>query len=151
MSTEILYYQDIIQLIPHRYPFLFIDKVQDIILGESAVGIKNVSINEDFFKGHFPDNPIMPGVLITEAMAQTACVLVMKTLRSKEQAPDNPMVYFMSVKEAKFRKPVYPGMTLHMHVSKEQERGTIWRFRGQTYVENVLMSEATFTAMIAHA
>lgn len=151
MSTEILYYQDIIQLIPHRYPFLFIDKVQDIILGESAVGIKNVSINEDFFKGHFPDNPIMPGVLITKAMAQTACVLVMKTLRSKEQAPDNPMVYFMSVKEAKFRKPVYPGMTLHMHVSKEQERGTIWRFRGQTYVENVLMSEATFTAMIAHA
>lgn len=138
-------------LIPHRYPFLLIDKMIDIHLGESAVGIKNVSLNEWFFQGHFPDHPIMPGVLIIEALAQTAATLVMKTLTVQNggEKPGN-IVYFMSIDEAKFRKPVGPGDVIHLKVKKEKARGFIWKFKGEAWVGDELADEATFTAMITN-
>jgi 3-hydroxyacyl-[acyl-carrier-protein] dehydratase len=144
-----LNHQDIIFLIPHRYPFLLVDQIEDIFLGKSAVGIKNVSINEWYFQGHFPHYPIMPGVLIVEAMAQTAGALVVKTLQEQGEASDSSTVYFMSIEEAKFRKPVHPGDTLRMKVEKERSRGNIWKFKGEAWIEDGLASEAIFTAMIA--
>lgn len=146
--------QEIMQLIPHRYPFLLIDKVVDIELGLSAVGIKSVSMNEWYFQGHFPGHPILPGVLIVEAMAQTAGVLVNKTLQvergNQPSSSDGNLVYFMSIEEAKFRKPVVPGDTLHLKVIKEKSRGTIWKFRGEAWVGDTLTDEAIFTAMIVN-
>jgi 3-hydroxyacyl-[acyl-carrier-protein] dehydratase len=136
----------IMRLIPHRYPFLLIDKVADLIPDVSATGIKNVTYNEPFFQGHFPGHPIMPGVMIIEAMAQTAAVMVMETL--KRTADEGLVVYFMSVDEARFRKPVVPGDTLHIHVAKRQHRGAVWKFEGQAKVGDVLNAEAVFTAMI---
>lgn len=136
--------EQIMQMIPHRYPFLLIDKVTDIIHGASAVGIKNVTINEPFFQGHFPQHPIMPGVLIIEAMAQTAAVLVMETTGKTAGG----LVYFMSVEGARFRKPVRPGDSLHIHVEKQQHRGTVWKFKGEARVDGTLMAEATYAAMI---
>lgn len=109
--------KEIQNLIPHRYPMLLVDRLENIVEGESATGIKNVTMNEWFFQGHFPDNPVMPGVLIVEAMAQTAGALVMYS--TKKEASDK-LVYFMSISEAKFRKPVLPGDTLHIHVKKEK-------------------------------
>lgn len=144
---------DIMELIPHRYPFLLIDKLTEIIPGISAVGIKNVSMNEWFFQGHFPDHPIMPGVLIIEAMAQTAAALVIKSMRlesSKTNTDNGNMVYFMSVEEAKFRKPVTPGDVLQLKVTKDRARGNVWRFKGQAFVDGVLVDEALFTAMIVN-
>jgi 3-hydroxyacyl-[acyl-carrier-protein] dehydratase len=136
---------DIMALIPHRYPMLLIDRVEDILLGESAVGIKNVSMNEWYFQGHFPGKPILPGVLTVEAMAQTAAVLVMKTLGIKEEK----LVYFMSFEEAKFRKPVCPGDVLLLKVTKDKSRGPVWKFKGEAIVDGNLVAEATFAAMIA--
>lgn len=135
----------IMELIPHRYPFLLIDRVKDIKLGESAVGIKNVTINEQLFQGHFPGHPIFPGVLIVEAMAQTAASLVVSTL-----GPDaeNKLVYFMTIDEARFRKPVVPGDQLHIHVTVERSRGAVWKFKGEAKVDGVLHAEAIFSAMI---
>ena len=122
-------------LIPHRYPFFFIERIENVILGESAVGIKNVSVNEWYFQGHFPDHPIMPGVLIVEALAQTAAALVMKTLTVQNggEKPGN-LVYFMSIDEAKFRRPVVPGDVLRLKVIKERSRGHIWKFKGEAWV-----------------
>ncbi len=135
----------IMRMIPHRYPFLMIDKVADIVVNESAVGIKNVSIAEPHFQGHFPSRPVMPGVLIIEAMAQTAAVLVVKTLGVEAEGK---LVYFMSVDKARFRKPVVPGDVLHVHVSKDRMRGNVWRFVGEAKVDGTLCAEATFAAMI---
>jgi 3-hydroxyacyl-[acyl-carrier-protein] dehydratase len=135
----------IMQMIPHRYPFLLIDRVIDIIAGESAVGIKNVSINEGYFQGHFPRDPVMPGVLIIEAMAQTAAVLVVYTLGA---AFEGKLVYFMTIDNARFRRPVFPGDRIHVHVTKERQRGMVWRFRGEAKVEDQVVAEATFAAMI---
>lgn len=140
---------EIQRLIPHRYPFLLIDKLVDVHLGQEAVGVKNVTMNEWFFPGHFPGNPIMPGVLIIEAMAQAAGTLVVKTLEHRENNVDSKKgVYFMSIEEAKFRKPVYPGDVLHLKVSFIKSRGAVWKFQGQAWVGDQLMSEAKFTAMI---
>lgn len=141
---------EIQNLIPHRYPFLLIDRIEHVLLGESAVGIKNVTLNEWYFQGHFPDHPIMPGVLIIEALAQTAAALVMKTLTVQNggEKPGN-MVYFMSIDEAKFRRPVVPGDVLHLKVVKDRARGHIWKFKGEAWVGDELADEATFTAMIA--
>lgn len=136
----------IMQRIPHRYPFLMIEKVIDIVPGESCTGIKNVSVNEPFFQGHFPGHPIMPGVLIVEAMAQTAATLVVDSLRGVDSSTH--VVYFMSVEEARFRKPVMPGDQLHIKVKKERNRGNVWKFRGDVFVDETLVAEATFTAML---
>lgn len=133
------------EMIPHRYPFLMIDKVTDVTPGESAVGIKNVTVNEPFFQGHFPSFPVMPGVLIVEAMAQTAAVLVMDTLGIEAEGR---LVYFMSIESARFRKPVRPGDTVRIFVEKQQTRGNVWKFKGEARVDGTLMSEATYSAMI---
>ncbi|SDG90818.1 3-hydroxyacyl-ACP dehydratase FabZ [Roseospirillum parvum] len=135
----------IMQMIPHRYPILMVDRVIDVMPGASAVGIKNVSANEPFFQGHFPQRPVMPGVLIVEAMAQTAAVLVVETL-----GPDaeGKLVYFMSVDSARFRKPVEPGDRLELHVKKERSRGSVWKFSAEGKVGDTLVAEATYAAMI---
>jgi 3-hydroxyacyl-[acyl-carrier-protein] dehydratase len=135
----------IMHAIPHRYPFLMIDRVVDLLLDQSAIGIKNVSANEGFFAGHFPGHPVMPGVLIIEAMAQTAAVLVVETL-----GPDaaGKVVYFMTIENAKFRRPVVPGDQLRLAVAKERSRGNVWKFSGTATVDGVSAAEATFAAMI---
>ena len=133
------------KLIPHRYPFLMIDKVVNIVEGQSIVGIKNVTVNEPFFPGHFPNHPVMPGVLIVEAMAQTSAVLVMHTLGATAHGK---VVYFMSVEGSKFRKPVVPGDVLHIHCEAQKSRGNVWRFSGVAKVEGVKVAEAVYTAMI---
>ena len=135
----------IMQMIPHRDPFLMVDEVIDLIPAESATGVKHVSPDEYYFKGHFPQRPIMPGVLIVETMAQTAAIVVVYTLGA---AFEGKLVYFMSVDEARFRKPVFPGDTLMVHVTKQRNRGNVWKFRGEAKVGNTLVAEAVYTAMI---
>lgn len=137
--------EDIQRLLPHRYPMLMIDRVIDLEPGLRATGVKNVSINEPFFQGHFPGHPVMPGVLIIEAMAQTAAVVVVATL---ERERDGSVVYFMSIDQARFRKPVVPGDTMFLHVEKQRSRGNVWKFRGLAKVNDVLVAEATYAAMI---
>jgi len=136
----------IMKRIPHRYPFLLIERVIDIVPAESCTGIKNVSVNEPYFQGHFPGHPIMPGVLIIEAMAQTAATLVVDSMEGVDCATH--VVYFMSVEDARFRKPVMPGDQLHIKVKKERRRGDVWKFRGEAYVDDTLVAEATYTAML---
>ncbi|MEI6730871.1 MAG: 3-hydroxyacyl-ACP dehydratase FabZ [Pseudomonadota bacterium] len=135
----------IMQMIPHRYPFLLIDRVINIVDGESATGLKNVTFNEPHFTGHFPQKPIMPGVLIIEAMAQTAALLVVHTLGA---AAEGKLVYFMSIEEAKFRKPVMPGDCLEIHVQKLKSRGNVWKFACEAYNAAGKTAEATISAMI---
>ncbi len=137
--------QRIMEMIPHRDPFLLIDKVVDLAKDARATGIKTISPDEYYFRGHFPRRPVMPGVLIVEAMAQTAAVLVVHTL-----GPDweNRLVYFMSIDHARFRRPVLPGDTLHIHVTKQRHRGNVWKFDGQAKVGGQLAAEAVFAAMI---
>jgi 3-hydroxyacyl-[acyl-carrier-protein] dehydratase len=137
--------QRIMEMIPHRHPFLMIDKVVDAVANERATGIKNVSINEQYFQGHFPTRPVMPGVLIIEAMAQTAAVLVVHTLGP---ASEGKLVYFMTVDNARFRRPVVPGDCLHVHVTKQRNRGNVWKFEGRAEVGGQLAAEAVFAAMI---
>jgi 3-hydroxyacyl-[acyl-carrier-protein] dehydratase len=133
------------QMIPHRYPMLMIDRIVDVIPNVRATGIKNVTINEPFFQGHFPSFPVMPGVLIIEAMAQTAAVLVVGSLGPDKEGR---LVYFMSIDSARFRKPVVPGNTIHIHVEKQRNRGNVWKFKGEAKVDGVLVAEATYAAMI---
>lgn len=142
---EVIDIEEIKRLIPHRYPFLLIDFVKGINLGKSAIGIKNVTINEPFFPGHFPKEPIMPGVLIVEALAQTAAVLVVKTIN---QADEDLLVYFMSMNNTKFRKLVRPGDTLSLKVEVIQNRRNVWRFCGTALVSNEIVAESEFTAMM---
>jgi 3-hydroxyacyl-[acyl-carrier-protein] dehydratase len=137
--------QQILELIPHRYPLLLVDRVKDIVPGESATGIKNVTMNEPQFQGHFPGMPIMPGVMIIEAMAQTAAVLVTKTL---DETGTKKNVLFMSIDNARFRAKVTPGDVLHIKVQKVQQRGPVWKFNGIVEVEGKKVAEADFAAMI---
>ena len=134
----------IMEMLPHRYPFLMIDRIRDIVPNESIVGVKNVTINEPFFQGHFPGHPIMPGVLIIEAMAQTSGCLVVSSSKESE----GKLVYFMTVNNAKFRKPVLPGDTLELYVTKLQNRGPVWKFHGEGKVRGELVAEADFSAMM---
>jgi 3-hydroxyacyl-[acyl-carrier-protein] dehydratase len=138
--------RQIMDMIPHRYPFLLVDRVVDVVPGESAVGIKNVTINEPFFQGHFPSRPVMPGVLIVEAMAQTAAIAVMAQLGGNSRGK---LVYFMSIENARFRKPVVPGDQLRIAVKKERARMSVWKFSAEATVDGAVVAEAAFTAMIA--
>jgi 3-hydroxyacyl-[acyl-carrier-protein] dehydratase len=135
----------IMQAIPHRYPFLLVDRVVELRPDHSCIGIKNVSINEPFFQGHFPTHPVFPGVLIIESMAQTGAVLVVETLG---ESANGKLVYFMTIENAKFRKPVVPGDQMRIHVVKEKRRGAIWKFRAEAMVDGKLVAEATCSAMI---
>ena len=137
--------KQILTMIPHRYPFLLVDRIVDVRKDHSAIGIKNVSMNEPFFQGHFPGHPVMPGVLIVESMAQTAAGLVIATLGPEAGIP---VVYFMSIENAKFRKPVTPGDTLRLTLSKDRRRGNVWRFNGVARVDGAVVAEASITAMI---
>lgn len=144
-QTPVIPIERIMEMIPHRYPFLMIDRIIDFKLGEFAIGLKNVTINEPFFTGHFPGKPVMPGVLIIEAMAQTAAILVVNTLGKDAEGK---LVYFMSIDEAKFRRPVGPGDALHVRVDKQQSRRNVWKFSCVATVENVKVAEAVICAMI---
>jgi 3-hydroxyacyl-[acyl-carrier-protein] dehydratase len=135
--------REILSILPHRYPFLLVDRVIELEPGVSAVGIKNVTINEPFFQGHFPGNPVMPGVLTVEAMAQVAGILAFKS------GVQGKSVYFMSIEKAKFRKPVLPGDQLKFSIQVTHKRGVVWKFSGTAHVGETLISEADFTAMVA--
>ena len=135
----------VMEMIPHRYPFLMIDRVIQVIPDQSAIGIKNVSINEAHFQGHFPRQPVMPGVLIVESMAQTAAVLVVETL---EGAAAGKLVYFMTIDEARFRRPVVPGDQIHVNVAKIRNRRNVWKFDCRATVEGALVAQAVISAMI---
>ena len=145
MNNNELTLDEIKRCLPHRYPMLLVDKVEDLELGEMAIGIKNVTANEPFFQGHFPAKEIMPGVLIIEALGQTAGVLVCKTMNFEGSGD---LVYFMSIENAKFRKLVVPGDVLKLHVTKDRSRGNVWRFQGKAFVNDDLVAEAVFSAMI---
>jgi len=135
----------LMKLLPHRYPFLLIDLIRDMDRDESCVGIKNVTINEPFFQGHFPKYPVMPGVLIIEALAQTAGALCVHHA-GKIDIPQ--IVYFLGIDKAKFRRPVVPGDQLHLHLKKIRSRGPVWRFYGEAKVDGQLVAEAEISAMI---
>lgn len=136
----------ILKLLPHRYPFLLVDRLKEVVPGESGIGIKNVTMNEPFFQGHFPENPVMPGVLQIEAMAQTAGIIVLQSFPEEERSGNG--VYFMTVDEVKFRKPILPGDVIEFHVKKEQTVRNVFKFRGEAKVEGKLVSQAIFSAMI---
>ncbi len=135
----------LMKLLPHRYPFLLVDKIVEIDEDNSAIGIKNVTINEPHFQGHFPEQPVMPGVLIVEAMAQTAGAICIRS-----QNTDKPsLVYFMTIDNAKFRRPVVPGDRLEIHVKKLKKRGNIWRFACEARVDGAKAAEAEISAMMS--
>jgi 3-hydroxyacyl-[acyl-carrier-protein] dehydratase len=138
----------ILELLPHRYPFLLVDRIVDIRADESCIGIKNVTVNEPHFLGHFPNRPIMPGVLIIEGMAQTAGAMCVIHLGPSAAAK---LVYFMSIDKAHFRKPVHPGDRLEYHVKKLRNRGTVWKFECHALVDQERVADAELTAMIADA
>jgi 3-hydroxyacyl-[acyl-carrier-protein] dehydratase len=144
-TLESLDIMRLLELLPHRYPFLMVDRIVDILDDESCIGIKNVTINEPQFAGHFPERPIMPGVLLIEGMAQTAgavCILRFASGQPK-------LVYFMTIDKCKFRKPVVPGDVVHYHVRKIRNRKTIWKYAAEARVDGVLVAEAEISAMIA--
>ncbi len=136
----------ILKLLPHRYPFLLVDRLKDVIPGESGIGIKNVTMNESYFQGHFPDNPIMPGVLQIEGMAQTAGLIVLLAFPEEERSDNS--VFFMTVNDVKFRKPILPGDTVEFVVVKEQAVRNVFKFKGEARVEGKLVSQAIFSAMV---
>jgi len=135
---------EIKKIIPHRYPFLLVDKIIECDFESRIVGIKNVTVDEPFFQGHFPEFPVMPGVLIIEALAQTACILGLKILKLEGQGS----VFFTGIDAAKFRKPVVPGDQLRMELTKIKQRKSLFRFEGKAFVENVLATECTIQAMM---
>ena len=146
--AEDLDVEGIARLIPHRHPFLLLDRVVEIVLGESAVGIKNVTVNEPQFQGHFPDQPIMPGVLIIEIMAQTAAVLAIASMGPN--AKRKP-VYFMAIEHARFRRPVVPGDQLRVKVTKQHKKLSIWKFTGEATVDGTIVAQATMSARVMDA
>ena len=141
-SLDIL---EVLRLLPHRYPFLMVDRIVDVDGDNSAVGIKNVTANEPHFMGHFPDRPVMPGVLIIEAMAQTAgAICIRQAVKSRPS-----VVYFMTIENAKFRKPVVPGDRMEIHVKKLKQRGMIWRFGCEAIVDGGKVAEAVISALLS--
>ena len=146
MENSIVSTKKLMDMLPHRYPMLLVDFMEKVVVNKSAIGVKNVSIGEPFFEGHFPGNPIMPGVLIVEAMAQTAGALVVESLNLHGSGS---LVYFMSIEKAKFRKLVLPGDILKLHVEVVKARTKVWKFKGQALVKDELVAESEFTAMMA--
>ena len=144
-KIKVLLHNEIINLIPHRYPFLLIDKITDINLGKSATGIKSVTFNEPFFQGHFPSYPVMPGVLILESMAQTAACLV--GYGDKSLSKDK-LVFFTGIEKAKFRKPVVPGCILNLKINIVTNKRSLYKFAGEAYVEDILVASSDFSAML---
>jgi len=138
----------ILTMIPHRYPMLLVDKVIEIVAGESAHGIKNVTINEPQFQGHFPSQAVMPGVYTIESMAQTAAVLAVHTMGPEAEGK---LVYFLGIDKARFRRPIVPGDVMHIHVQKIRGRGAIWKFSGNVLVDDELAADAEFSAMMRDA
>ena len=145
MNKECCNVDDIKRLIPHRYPFLLIDKVIDIVKNESAIGIKNVTVNEPYFPGHFPSSPVVPGVLQIESMAQTAAVLVAKSL---DISDSSTLVLLTTIDNAKFRRPVTPGDVMLLSITVQKMRNKIWKFVGEVIVNSQKMSECEFSAMM---
>ncbi|NVP55942.1 3-hydroxyacyl-ACP dehydratase FabZ [Mycoplana rhizolycopersici] len=137
--------KDILKLLPHRYPFLLVDKIIEIDGDNSAIGVKNVTVNEPQFTGHFPDHPIMPGVLLIEGMAQTAGAIC-----ARKTGTGTNLVYFMTIDNARFRKPVVPGDRVEYHVVKQKQRGNIWKFHCDAKVDGQLVAEADIGAMIVN-
>jgi 3-hydroxyacyl-[acyl-carrier-protein] dehydratase len=146
-SLEAVEIRDILKLLPHRYPFLMVDRIVDIRGDDSGVGIKNITFNEPHFLGHFPENPVMPGVLVIEGMAQTAAVLVLRCLPAQESRA----MFLLTIDKAKFRRPAVPGDRLEIHVRKTANRRTMWWYQAEAKVGNVLIAEAEVGAMIAEA
>ena len=144
-NAKVLLHNDIINLIPHRYPFLLIDKVTNITIGQSVTGIKSVTFNEPFFQGHFPNYPVMPGVFILEAMAQTAACLVAFADKSLST---NSLVFFTGIEKAKFRKPVTPGSTLILKVNILATKKTLYKFSAEAFVDDFVMASSDFSAML---
>ena len=145
MNTDTCNIDEIKGLIPHRYPFLLIDKVIDIVKNQSATGIKNVTVNEPYFTGHFPSSPVVPGVLQVESMAQTAAVLVAKSLNVSDS---NALVLLTTIDKAKFRKPVVPGDVMLLAISVQKMRNKLWKFKGDVIVDSQRVSECEFSAMM---
>ncbi len=146
-TLETLDIMRVLALLPHRYPFLLVDRIIEIDGDRSAIGIKNVTINEPHFQGHFPSAPVMPGVLIIEAMAQTAGAICINSTSGSDSAPS--LVYFLTIDNAKFRKPVVPGDRLEIHVTKQKQRGNIWRFACEAKVDGAKVAEAEISAMMS--
>ena len=144
-TIKTLSHNEIINLIPHRYPFLLVDKITDIIMGKSVTGIKSVTFNEPFFLGHFPNYPVMPGVLILESMAQTAACLV--SYGDKSLSNDN-LVFFTGIEKAKFRKPVTPGCILNLKINIVTNKRSLYKFTGEAFVEDLLVASSDFSAML---
>ena len=136
---------EILQMIPHRYPMMLVDRILEYVPGKSIVGLKNVSFNEPHFTGHFPDFPVMPGVLIIEAMAQVSAVLVAKTINAKA---GEKTVFFMTIDNTKFRQVVQPGDALHIYAKIEQNRGDVWKFSAEAKVDGKVIAESSFSAMV---
>jgi 3-hydroxyacyl-[acyl-carrier-protein] dehydratase len=143
-----LYYKDITEILPHRYPFLLIDRVIELELGKRVVGIKSVTFNEPFFQGHFPGNPVMPGVLIIEAMAQVGGVLAYLSIYGDTNKGNVDLIYFMSIDKAKFRKPVVPGDQLTFEIVPLRKGSRVWKMAGKAFVAKDLVAEAELTAVI---
>jgi 3-hydroxyacyl-[acyl-carrier-protein] dehydratase len=144
-TGEVIDYAEVLHRIPHRYPMLLLDRAEGFRPHEAIVGIKNVTFNEPFFQGHFPGAPVMPGVMIVEAMGQAGGLLISKSF---DVDPTDKIIYFMSINEARFRQPVRPGDTLYMYVTVARHRGMVYRFRGEAKVKGVTCAEAEFTAMM---
>lgn len=143
-----LCYEDIVKILPHRYPFLLVDRIIDMEPGKRVVGIKNVTANEPFFEGHFPGNPIMPGVLIIEAMAQVGGVMACLAVKGNEEKGTQAPVFFMSIDKVKFRKTVVPGDQLRFEVEAIRTGSSVWKMAGKAFVENALAAEAELVAKV---